>query len=36
MTNLSVPHLDLAAYMREVGERARAAARIIARAPTRA
>jgi glutamate-5-semialdehyde dehydrogenase len=36
MTNLSVPHLDLAAYMREVGERARAAARIVARAPTRA
>jgi glutamate-5-semialdehyde dehydrogenase len=36
MTNLSVPHLDLAAYMREVGERARAAARVIARAPTSA
>ena len=36
MTNLSVPHLDLAAYMREVGERARAAARLVARAPTRA
>ncbi len=36
MTNLSVPHLDLAAYMRDVGERARAAARIVARAPTRA
>jgi glutamate-5-semialdehyde dehydrogenase len=36
MTNLSVPHLDLAAYMREVGERARAAARVVARAPTRA
>ena len=35
MTNLSVPHLDLAAYMREVGERARAAARVVARAPTR-
>jgi glutamate-5-semialdehyde dehydrogenase len=34
MTNLSVPHLDLAAYMREVGERARAAARVVARAPT--
>jgi len=36
MTNLSVPHLDLAAYMREVGEQARAAARIVARAPTSA
>ena len=36
MTNLSVPHLDLAAYMRQVGERARAAARVVARAPTRA
>jgi glutamate-5-semialdehyde dehydrogenase len=36
MTNLSVPHLDLAAYMREVGERARAAARVVARAPTKA
>ena len=36
MTNLSVPHLDLAAYMREVGERARAAARVVARAPTAA
>ena len=36
MTNLSVPHLDLAAYMREVGERARAAASGLARAPTRA
>src|SRR6185436_7906247 len=36
MTNLSVPHLDLAAYMREVGERARAAARVVARAPTSA
>ena len=36
MTNLSVPHLDLAAYMREVGEQARAAARIVARAPTKA
>ena len=36
MTNLSVPHLDLAAYMRQVGERARAAARLVARAPTRA
>ncbi|HEX4524419.1 MAG TPA: glutamate-5-semialdehyde dehydrogenase [Casimicrobiaceae bacterium] len=36
MTNLSVPHLDLVAYMREVGERARAAARVVARATTRA
>jgi len=36
MTNLSVPHLDLAAYMREVGERARAAARSVTRAPTKA
>jgi glutamate-5-semialdehyde dehydrogenase len=36
MTNLSVPHLDLAAYMRGVGERARAAARVVARAPTKA
>jgi glutamate-5-semialdehyde dehydrogenase len=36
MTNLSVPHLDLATYMREVGERARAAAGVVARAPTRA
>ena len=36
MTNLSVPHLDLGAYMREVGERAHAAARIVARAPTKA
>ena len=34
MTNLSVPHIDLVAYMREVGERARAAARVVARAPT--
>ncbi|HEX3632387.1 MAG TPA: glutamate-5-semialdehyde dehydrogenase [Casimicrobiaceae bacterium] len=36
MTNLSVPHLDLTAYMREVGERARAAAQVLARAPTQA
>ena len=36
MTNLSVPHLDLTAYMREVGERARVAARVLARAPTQA
>jgi glutamate-5-semialdehyde dehydrogenase len=34
MTNLSVPGLDLPAYMREVGERARAAARAVARAGT--
>ncbi|MEP6998579.1 MAG: glutamate-5-semialdehyde dehydrogenase [Betaproteobacteria bacterium] len=36
MTNLGVPGLDLAAYMREVGERARGAARLIARATTQA
>ena len=34
MTDLSVPGLDLAAYMREVGERARAAARVVARSGT--
>jgi len=34
MTNLNVPGLDLPAYMREVGERARAAARTVARAGT--
>jgi glutamate-5-semialdehyde dehydrogenase len=34
MTNLSVPGLDLPAYMREVGERARAVARIVARTGT--
>ena len=34
MTNLSVPGLDLPAYMREVGERARAAARVVARTGT--
>ena len=34
MTNLNVPGLDLPAYMREVGERARAAARALARAGT--
>jgi glutamate-5-semialdehyde dehydrogenase len=34
MTNLSVPGLDLPVYMREVGERARAAARVLARAST--
>jgi len=36
VSNLSVPGLDLSAYMREVGERARAAARALARAPTHA
>jgi glutamate-5-semialdehyde dehydrogenase len=36
MTNLSVPGLDLPVYMREVGERARAAARVLARAGTQA
>jgi glutamate-5-semialdehyde dehydrogenase len=36
MTNLNVPGLDLPAYMREVGERARAASRILARAPAAA
>ncbi len=36
MTNLSVPGLDLPVYMREVGERARASARILARASTQA
>ena len=36
MTNLSVPGLDLSAYMREVGERARVAARALARASTHA
>jgi glutamate-5-semialdehyde dehydrogenase len=34
VTNLNVPGLDLAAYMREVGERARAASCILARAST--
>ena len=34
MTNLSVPGLDLPAHMREIGERARAAARQVARAGT--
>ena len=34
MTNLNVPGLDLPAYMRAVGERARAAARTVARAGT--
>ena len=36
MTNLNVPGLDLPAYMREVGDRARAASRILARASTAA
>jgi glutamate-5-semialdehyde dehydrogenase len=36
MTNLNVPGLDLPAYMREVGERARAASRELARAGTNA
>jgi glutamate-5-semialdehyde dehydrogenase len=36
MTNLNVPGLDLPAYMREVGEGARAAARVLARAGTEA
>ena len=36
MTNLNVPGLDLPAYMRELGERARAAARLLARAGTQA
>src|ERR1700694_5416832 len=34
MSNLSVPGRDLSVYMREVGERARAAARALARAST--
>jgi glutamate-5-semialdehyde dehydrogenase len=36
MTNLNVPGLDLPAYMREVGERARTASRALARARTSA
>jgi glutamate-5-semialdehyde dehydrogenase len=36
MTNLNVPGLDLPAYIRDVGERARAAARVLARAGTQA
>jgi glutamate-5-semialdehyde dehydrogenase len=36
MTNLSVPGLDLPVYMREVGERARSAARVLARTSTEA
>ena len=36
MTNLNVPGVELPAYMREIGERARAAARALARTPTAA
>src|SRR5215468_10045019 len=36
MTNLSDSAVDLATYMRDVGERARAAARLLARASTQA
>jgi glutamate-5-semialdehyde dehydrogenase len=36
MTNLSVPGLDLSVYMQDVGERARVAARVLARASTQA
>jgi glutamate-5-semialdehyde dehydrogenase len=36
MTNLNVPGLDLPSYMRDVGVRARAAARVVARASTAA
>ena len=36
MTNLSVPGLDLPAYMQDVGERARVASRSMARASTQA
>src|SRR5476651_1200753 len=36
MTNLNIPGLDLPAYMREVGERARAASRALASARTAA
>ena len=36
MTNLRVPGLDLNAYMQDVGERARDAARVLARASTQA
>jgi glutamate-5-semialdehyde dehydrogenase len=36
MTNLNVPGLDLPAHMREVGERARAASRVLASASTAA
>jgi len=36
VTNLSVPHLDLPAYIREIGSRARVAARVLAGASTQA
>src|SRR5215467_7371208 len=36
MTNLNVPQIDLPAYMREIGERARVASRILAAASTAA
>jgi len=36
MTNLNVPGIDLPAYMREIGERARVASRILASASTAA
>jgi glutamate-5-semialdehyde dehydrogenase len=36
MTNLNVPGVELPAYMRDIGERARAAARALARTPTAA
>jgi glutamate-5-semialdehyde dehydrogenase len=36
VTNLNIPGIDLTAYMREVGERARAAARVLARADSNA
>ncbi len=36
MSNLHVPNLDLRAYMQDVGVRARAAARLVARASTQA
>jgi len=36
VTNLSVPHLDLPAYIREIGARARVAARVLAGASTQA
>jgi len=36
MTNLNVPRIDLPAYMREIGERARVASRVLAGASTAA
>src|SRR6516162_8336660 len=36
MTNLNVPGVELPAYMRDIGERARTAARALARTPTAA